>query len=82
MITNIHAIEMVRQIRDENYGQTCHMTTSERILYYHNRAKLFHARLAKQYPNLALQKVLINEDKNQLAKASVAQLPIEATSAN
>lgn len=44
----VHAVELVRKIRDEHYLELQGKTTAERISYYQEQARRLHAKLAKK----------------------------------
>jgi hypothetical protein len=46
--TNIKTMEMVRQIRDKNYELLKNKSTAERIEFYREQARQFHAKLLQQ----------------------------------
>jgi hypothetical protein len=43
----VHAVEVVRRIRDQHYAQLLGKTPQERIAFYRERARWLHAKLAK-----------------------------------
>jgi hypothetical protein len=45
---NIKAVEMVRQIRDKNYELLKNKSRAERIQFYREKARQFHAKLLEQ----------------------------------
>jgi hypothetical protein len=44
----IRAIELVRQIRDKQSAELQGKSPAEQIAYYHEKARKFHAKLAKR----------------------------------
>lgn len=44
----IHAVELVRKIRDKQTLELQGMTPIEQIAYYHEKARRLHAKLAKR----------------------------------
>ena len=44
----IHAVELVREIRDKQMLELQGKSPAEQIAYYHEKARRFHAKLAKR----------------------------------
>jgi hypothetical protein len=44
----VHAVALVRQIRDKQSTELQGKSPSEQIAYYHQKAQLLHAKLAKR----------------------------------
>lgn len=44
----IHAVELVREIRDRQTIELQGKSPAEQIAYYHEKARRFHAKLAKR----------------------------------
>jgi hypothetical protein len=44
----IHAVALVRQIRDKQSTELQGKSPAEQIAYYHEKAQAFHAKLAKR----------------------------------
>ena len=44
----VHAVELVRKIRDEHYLELQGKTTAERIAFYQEQARRLHAKLARK----------------------------------
>jgi len=44
----IHAVELVREIRDKQTIELQGKSPAEQIAYYHEKARRFHAKLAKR----------------------------------
>jgi hypothetical protein len=44
----VHAVELVREIRDKQMLELQGKSPAEQIAYYHEKARQFHAKLAKR----------------------------------
>jgi hypothetical protein len=55
--TQIDAVAMTRRIRDAHAEQLKDATPGERIEFYREKARRFHARLAERFPSLDVDPV-------------------------